>query len=119
MEQFDFDVQDRLQILNLLPQDVGSLRESIQVKRVRDKIKFTDSERAALDFDPENGSFDPSKMDEVGTIEVELGQNARNIIAGSIIRLEDGGSVPTNDTFVDLALLLEDDIKDFRESLDE
>jgi hypothetical protein len=110
--------QQRLQLLNLLPEESGSLRESIQVKRLRDRINFSDAEREAIDMDPQTGNFDPIAFQELDDKEVELGDKECDIIAGSIVQKEDEGEVPTNDSFVDLALLLEEEIKEFRKDLD-
>jgi hypothetical protein len=115
---FEVGPQQRLQLLNLLPQESGSLRESIQVKRLRDRINFTEEEQEAIDMDERTGSFDPMALQELDDKEIELGENERDIIAGSIIQKEDEGEVPTNDAFVELALTLEQEIKEFREDLD-
>jgi hypothetical protein len=117
-ERIELRPEQRLQILNLLPQESGSLRESIQVKRLRDRIKFTEDEQAAIKMDEQTGSFDPAALRELNDLEVELGGNERDIIAGAIIQKEDEGEVPTNDAFIELALTLEEEIKEFREDLD-
>ena len=116
---FEFSPSARLQILNILPQEAGSLRESIQVKRLRDRINFSDEEKDQIGFDENTGSFDPRKLDELGDMEIELGENEREIIAGCIIQKEDEGEVPTNDGFVDLAMQLSGEIEEFRDSLDD
>lgn len=118
MTDFAFEPQQRLQIINILPQDAGSLRESIQVKRLRDRVQFSDEEKETLDLDEQTGSFDPQKLSELEAKEITLGDNEKEILAGAIIQMEDEGSVPTNDSFVELALQLEEEIKEFRESLD-
>ena len=115
---FEFSPSARLQILNILPQEAGSLRESIQVKRLRDRINFSDGEKDQIGFDENTGGFNPRKLGELGDMEVELGENEREIIAGCIIQKEDEGEVPTNDGFVDLAMQLADEIEEFRQSLD-
>jgi nitrous oxide reductase len=115
---FKFGPEQRLQILNILPQESGSLQESIQIKRLRDEIAFSDEEREKIDMDDRTGSFDPMKLQELEEKEVELCEEKRYILAGSFIKKEDEGEVPTNDTFVELAIELEDEIEDFREDLD-
>jgi len=119
MDTFVFGAEERLQILNLLPQDTLSLRESIQVKRLRDRINFTDEEKEKIEFDADTGSFNPQKLSNLTDLEIKLGDKEREILAGSIIEKEDDGEVPTNDAFVDLAMALEDEIKAFRDSLDQ
>lgn len=119
MSTFVFGAEERLQILNLLPQNTLSLRESIQVKRLRDRINFSDNEKEVIGFDPETGGFNPQKLSDLNDLEINLGENERDILAGSIIEKEDEGEVPTNDAFVKLALALEDEIKEFRDSLDQ
>ena len=109
--------QVRLQILSLLPQEAGSLQESIQIKRLRDRVGFDEKEKEILDMD-ERGSFDPSKVDELEDLDAPLGENEKEIIAGCIVQQEDEGNVPTNDAFVDLALALQDKVKEFRDQLD-
>lgn len=118
MSTFTFSSQQRLQLINLLPQESGSLRESIQVKRLRDRINFTEEEKEVIDMDERTGSFDPMALNELDDLEVELGENEREIIAGSFIKKEDEGEVPTNDAFVELAVKLEDKIDEFRTKLD-
>lgn len=118
MVNFVFSAQQRLQLLNLLPQESGSLRESIQVKRLRDKINFSDEEKETIDMNERTGSFDPMALQELDDREVELGDNEKEIIAGSFIKKEDEGEVPTNDAFIELAFKLEDEIEEFRSQLD-
>ena len=118
MANFVFSAQQRLQLLNLLPQESGSLRESIQVKRLRDKINFSDEEKETIDMNERTGSFDPMALQELDDREVELGDNEKEIIAGSFIKKEDEGEVPTNDAFVELAIQLSDEIQAFRDQLD-
>jgi hypothetical protein len=115
---FEFSPSARLQILNILPQKAGSLRESIQVKRLRDRINFSDEEKDQIGFNENTGGFNPNKLGELGDMEIELGENEREIIAGCIIQKEDEGEVPTNDGFVDLAMQLAGEIEEFRASLD-
>jgi hypothetical protein len=118
MANFVFSAQQRLQLLNLLPQESGSLRESIQVKRLRDKINFSDEEKETIDMNERTGSFDPMALQELDDREVELGDNEKEIIAGSFIKKEDEGEVPTNDAFVELAIQLSEEIQAFRDQLD-
>jgi len=118
MADFVFSAQQRLQLLNLLPQESGSLRESIQVKRLRDKINFSDEEKEAIDMNERTGSFDPMALQELDDKELDLGENEKEIIAGSFIKKEDEGEVPTNDAFVELAIQLSDEIQAFRDQLD-
>ena len=113
----NFSPQARFQILNILPQETGSLQQSIQIKRLRDEISFTEEEKEILNMDPQTGSFDPSNMNEIGSVDMDLSDGQREILAGSVVRLEDDESVPTNDTFVELVLELEDEIEDFREQI--
>jgi len=110
--------ETRLQILSLLPQEAGSLQESIQIKRLRDRVGFDEEEKDLLDMD-ERGSFNPSKVDDLEDKGVSLGENEKEIIAGCIVQKEDEESVPTNDAFVDLALTLQDKVKEFRDQLDD
>ena len=116
---FEFSPSARLQILNILPQEAGSLRESIQVKRLRDRIHFSEEEKEEIGFDESTGGFNPRKLGALDDMEVELGENEREIIAGCIIQKEDEGEVPTNDAFVDLAMQLAEEIEEFRDSLDD
>lgn len=118
MANFVFSAQQRLQLLNLLPQESGSLRESIQVKRLRDKINFSDEEKETIDMNERTGSFDPMALQDLEDLEIELGDNEKEIIAGSFIKKEDEGEVPTNDAFVELAIQLSDEIQAFRDQLD-
>jgi len=118
MANFVFSAQQRLQLLNLLPQESGSLRESIQVKRLRDKINFSDEEKETIDMNERTGSFDPMALQDLEDLEIELGENEKEIIAGSFIKKEDEGEVPTNDAFVELAIQLSDEIQAFRDQLD-
>jgi len=118
MANFVFSAQQRLQLLNLLPQESGSLRESIQVKRLRDKINFSDEEKDTIDMNERTGSFDPMALQDLEDLEIELGDNEKEIIAGSFIKKEDEGEVPTNDAFVELAIQLSDEIQAFRDQLD-
>jgi hypothetical protein len=118
MADLTLSAQQRLQLLNLLPQESGSLRESIQIKRLRDRVNLSDEELETIGMDEQTGSFDPTALQELDDKEVELGDKECDIIAGSIVQKEDEGEVPTNDSFVDLALLLEQEIKEFREDLD-
>jgi len=118
MANFVFSAQQRLQLLNLLPQESGSLRESIQVKRLRDKINFSDEEKDTIDMNERTGSFDPMALQYLEDLEIELGDNEKEIIAGSFIKKEDEGEVPTNDAFVELAIQLSDEIQAFRDQLD-
>jgi hypothetical protein len=110
--------QQRLQLLNILPQQSGSLRESIQIKRLRDRIMLTEEEKAEIDMDPQTGGFNPQKLQDLDDLEVELSDQEREIVAGSFIKREDEGSVPTNDAFVELALKLQDEISAFRSQID-
>ena len=109
--------ETRLQILSLLPQEAGSLQESIQIKRLRDRVAFDEEEEEFIDMD-ERGSFNPSKVNDLEDVDVSLGENEKEIIAGCIVQKEDEDSVPTNDAFVDLALALQDKVKEFRDNLD-
>ena len=72
---FEFSPSARLQILNILPQKAGSLRESIQVKRLRDRINFSDEEKDQIGFDESTGGFNPRKLDELGDMELQIGQD--------------------------------------------
>jgi len=94
------------------------LRESIQVKRLRDKINFSDEEKDTIDMNERTGSFDPMALQDLEDLEIELGDNEKEIIAGSFIKKEDEGEVPTNDAFVELAIQLSDEIQAFRDQLD-
>lgn len=114
----NFGPEERLQILNILPQESGSLRESIQIKRLRDQIAFSDEEKEQIDMNERTGSFDPMKLQQLESKEVKLGEGKRYILAGSFVKKEDEGEVPTNDTFVELALKLEEEIEEFRKDLD-
>ena len=114
----EFSPQQRLQLLNLLPQESGSLRESIQVKLLRDRINFTDEEKATIEMNERTGSYDPMALNELEDLEVDIGENEKEIIAGSFIKREEEGEVPTNDAFVELALKLKDEIEEFRKNLD-
>jgi hypothetical protein len=118
MSAFTFSAEERIQLLNLLPNERGSLRESIQVKRLRDKINFSEEEQEIIGMDPQTGSFDPTKLSQIEDKNIELGEKERDILAGSVVETEDEGEVPTNDAFVELALKLEDEIEDFRKDLD-
>jgi hypothetical protein len=116
-EQIEIQPEQRLQLLNLLPQESGSLRESIQIKRLRDRIAFSEEEQEAINMDERTGSFDPQSLRNLDNKEIKLGESEREIVAAAIIKKEDEGQVPTNDAFVELALLLKQEIKEFREDL--
>lgn len=118
MADLTLSAQQRLQLLNLLPQESGSLRESIQIKRLRDRVNFSDEEKEAIGMDGQTGSFDPTALQELESQEMDLGDSEKKIIAGSFVKKEDEGSVPTNDAFVELALKLEEEIEEFRKDLD-
>jgi len=110
--------KQRLQLMNILPQESGSLRESIQVKRLRDRLNFDESERSVIEMDEANGSFNPNKLKDIEDSSFDLGSNETEIIAGSFVKLEDNEKVPTNDSFVELAMMFAEEIERFRDQLD-
>jgi len=110
--------EQRFHILNLLPQESGSLQESIQIKRMRDQVTFSDDEKEKIGMDEQTGSLNPSALKDLDKKKVELGENEERILAGAFVKKEEEGNVPTDDAFVELALKIEDKIKDFREDLD-
>jgi len=118
MATFEFSTQQRLQLLNILPQESGSLRESIQIKRLRDRVNFSEEEKEIMGMDERTGAVDPSGIQELDNKEIDLGESEKKILAGSFVKKEDEGAVPTNDAFVELALKLEDEIEEFRKDLD-
>lgn len=118
MSTFSLSPSQRLQIINILPQESGSLQESIQVKRLRDRIGFTEEEKETIEMDAQTGSFNPQKFADIANKDVDLGESEREILAGSFVKREDEGSVPTNDAFVELVVKLEDEIEEFRNNLD-
>jgi hypothetical protein len=117
MANFTFSAQQRLQLLNILPQESGSLRESIQIKRLRDRVNFSEEEKEIIGMDAQTGAVDPVALQELDNKEIDLGESEKEILAGSFVKKEDEGVVPTNDAFVELALKLEDEIEEFRKDL--
>jgi hypothetical protein len=115
---FSLSGSQRLHLINVLPQEAGSLKESIQIKRLRDRIGFSDGEEEKIEMDEETGSFNPRKLQNLPEKEFSFGENEREIIAGSIIQREDEGEVPTTDAFVELVLDFEEEIEEFRADLD-
>jgi len=109
----------RLQLVNFLPNNAGSLRESVQIKRLRDRLQFSEDEREAIDLDRRTGQFDPKKLVELDSVEVGFSESELDLLAGILVSAESDGEVPTNDDFVDLIITLEDHIEDFRDSLNE
>lgn len=109
----------RLQLVNFLPNNAGSLRESVQIKQLRDRLQFSEAEREAIDLNPQTGQFDPSKLVELDSVEIGFGESELELLAGILVSAESDGDIPTNDDFVNLIITLEDHIEDFRESLNE
>jgi predicted RND superfamily exporter protein len=108
----------RLQLTNqILPQEAGSLRESVKIKRMRDKIGLTDEELDQIEINPETGSFNPEKLDKLDDLEIDFDSQEREIIGVAFVSLEDEGSIPTNDGFVELVEKFGDAIEQAKKDL--
>jgi len=107
----------RLHLLNILPNQ-GSLREAITIKRLRDQIQFNEDEQDVLDFDPQTGDFDPTKLSELTDSDLDFTESEREVIASAIVMKDQEESVPTDDSFVDLALKFQDEIQSVREDVE-
>lgn len=117
-----FTTPERFILLQILPEKVGSLKETIVVRRLRDEIQFTDKEREALEMkQTEQGgvTLNPSKFDAIDDLALEMTDKMREIVALGFMAREQEGDVPTNDVFVDLYLRFEDDIDALEEEINE
>jgi len=113
-----FTAPERVQLISILPQEVGSLREATQIKRLRDTIQLTEEERDKIALDPQSGSFDPQALQELDPVDVDMTETKRRAIAYAFIQKEDEDSVPTSDAFISLAEKFAGVINDVKKELE-
>lgn len=110
----NLSVSDRLVLVGILPKEVGSIRESIRIQNIREKLSFDDSEKESLQFSKSgNGvSWDSTKESDR---EFYFTDSEVDVIALSFAKLEQRGTVPSTPEFVSLYFKFEDEIEDVLE----
>ena len=101
---------ERLQLIQILPQQAKSLKESVQLNRLRKDVSFSDEERDTLDIG-EGGQFDPRKLSELSDKEVKLSDDAADLVAYAMVQREQEEEVPTSDAMVNLITKFGDEIE--------
>jgi len=114
----EFTGSERLQLISLLPQEAGSLREATQIKRLRDTLQLTDEEQEEIELEQQTGSFNPQALQELDKVEIEMSQQKRRVIAYVFVQKEDEGNVPTSDAFISLAEKFADAIAEAKSELE-
>lgn len=113
----ELNAAKRLSLANYLPREVGSLKESVIIKRIRDKVTLTDEEQETLDVDEETGSFDPQALDQIDSVEINLSDREREVLATALVKREQEDSVPTTDAFVYFVEELQDEIASVKQDI--
>jgi hypothetical protein len=101
---------ERIQLLQVLPQKVRSLRESVQLNGLREKVSLDQEESEALGA-TEDGRFNPQFLDRVEDREFALTDGEADLIGYVFVQLEQKEEVPASPAFVSLIQKFEDPIQ--------
>lgn len=109
---------ERLVLINqILPEETSSLRESVRVRSIRDRVMFSDEEQDIIGADGA-GNFNPTKLDDLEDAKIDFSQADKEIIAHGFVQDEQKSSVPTSDAYLSLAENFGDAISDLKEDLE-
>lgn len=95
-------VFDRLTLSAILPPNVGSLAEMVEIGRLRKKLALTDEEKELCEYKEDEiggGRWLPNKADDA---EFDLDEREMELILSGFTILEANGNVPTDQKFIDL-----------------
>lgn len=104
---------ERVQLLQVLPQKVRSLRESVQLNNLREEVSLDEEESEALGA-TEDGRFNPQFLDRVDDREFELTDAEADLVGYVFVQLEQKEEVPTSPAFVSLIEKFEDAIDEVK-----
>lgn len=102
----------RFELINLIPPEVGSLKESLAAGRLRDELSFTDEEKETLEM--EGNSFNPQRLADIEPKTIDLDDAERKVIAYGFLFDQQNESVKTNDAYLMLLREFEDDIDEIQ-----
>jgi hypothetical protein len=109
-DNMTFTANERLQLLQIMPRKVRSLRESVQLNRLREKLSLTDAERDSINAN-EDGSFDPRRLSEIEDLNVELSKAEADLVGYILVQREQEEDVPTSAAFVSIIEKFESEIE--------
>lgn len=110
-------VYDRLFLSNIIPQEGGSIRESIKINELRKKLRLSDNEIEQYGIttdDAGNIKWNPEKTKDK---DYEFDTAMMDIIGLSFVKLEQSGKVSASDDAIKLYQKFESAIESARDSL--
>jgi hypothetical protein len=113
MTMIDLSLTDRLTLLGVLPEKVGSFREMRDVKQIREAIQIPDDHREALSFRQEGNTikWDKDKEAELEPARgFEFTDSQLSTVGSAFLLMETQGRIPTNNQFINLYEKFEDHI---------
>lgn len=97
------NLYERLTLLNLLPQQVGSFSEMRNVRKVRKVLELDEATKEEIDLRMEGDRilWDNDKASKAD-LDTDLSEGEMNVIAHAFLLMEDSGNIPTDDRFADM-----------------
>ena len=112
-------LQERVALLQLVPDAVASTTELLTIESVRDKVGVSDDELAAAGFTRARGRVVQTGegTGEVPPVDVALTDAEADLVAAFFLRAERRGRVPTGRAFVSLFKRFADRVSAVRETI--
>jgi len=101
--QLTLNAKERLQLFQVLPDQMGSLEESLCAENIRNRV-ITDEFKNTVEWSEKFGnvSFDPNKLASIPTKTFTFSDNEAEVIAYGFLYDEQSGEVPTDSAYLNL-----------------
>lgn len=113
MKTIFLNVPQRMRLANqILPSEAGSFKQAKAVRKLRTRLELSTRERELAGTREVNGREyleEPSKVDDK---QLELSDTEVEVICWGFDRLEEDGTVPTDEQFFILYEMFEDEIEE-------
>jgi len=101
--QITLGPKERLQLFRVLPDQTGSLEESLCAEKIRNRV-ITDEFKEAVGWSEKFGnvSFDPNELQAIDAETFTFSDKEAEVIAYGFLYDEQSGEVPTDSAYLNL-----------------
>lgn len=116
MVDVELDGLKRLTLFQVLPQEVGSLEESLLTKKIRERL-LSESFKDAVSWEERMGqvNFDIEALQEYPTEQFNFSEDEAEVIAWGFLYDEQEDSVSTDDAYIELYEVFRDKVKELKD----
>jgi len=113
--QITLNGKQRLTLFQVLPDEVGSLQESLLAESIRDRI-LTEEFKEKIGWEKQMGqvSFDPASLASVHDETFEFSENEVEVIAYGFLFDEQNESVSTDKDYIKIYRAVEDKVQELK-----